>query len=273
MVNDANEVTGESWSDARLAAVLAERAGLHLLKVRRFGEEQGMSPEEIGDLGDSQANDLILGALAEARPDDAFLSEESVDAPNRLIADWVWIIDPLDGTREFRTPGRPDWAVHIALWERTGVSSGLLTAGAVAMPVLGSVFATDTPVDRPTRPTRQNPASGSDRISVVVSESRRPPLIDALADRLPLDLVPMGSAGAKAMAVVRGDVDAYVHDGGQWEWDSAAPVAVALASGVHCSRIDGTPLAYNQANPYLPDLVICQPHLADRLLSAIAASR
>jgi 3'-phosphoadenosine 5'-phosphosulfate (PAPS) 3'-phosphatase len=253
-------------SDARLAAVLAERAGAHLLKVRRFGEEQGMAPEEVGDLGDSQANDLILGALAEARPHDAFLSEESVDAPARLSADRVWIIDPLDGTREFRTPGRSDWAVHIALWERTDSTGGRLTACAVAMPALGTVYATDAPIER-----RASIAGG--RISMVVSESRRPPLIGSLAERLPLDLVPMGSAGAKAMAVVRGDIDAYVHDGGQWEWDSAAPVGVALASGVHCSRIDGSPLRYNEANPYLPDLLICQPHLADRLLSAIAATR
>ena len=226
-----------------------------------------MAPEEIGDLGDSQANDLILGALAEARPGDAFLSEESVDAPARLTADRVWIIDPLDGTREFRTPGRSDWAVHIALWERTGPTEGHLTACAVAMPALGTVYATDTPLTRPT-----GSRAAGDRISMVVSESRRPPLIGALAERLPLNLVPIGSAGAKAMAVVRGEIDAYVHDGGQWEWDSAAPVGVALASGVHCSRIDGSPLRYNEANPYLPDLLICQPHLADQLLAAIASS-
>ena len=252
-------------SDARLAAVLADRAGTHLLQIRRFGEEQGMPPEEIGDLGDSQANDLILGALAEARPNDAFLSEESVDAPARLTADRVWIIDPLDGTREFRTPGRTDWAVHIALWERTDANSGRLTACAVAMPALGVVYVTDTPVARTPR------TASSGRISVVVSENRRPPLVNQLAERLPLDLVPMGSAGAKAMAVVNGDIDAYVHDGGQWEWDSAAPVGVSMASGLHASRIDGTPLRYNEVNPYLPDLLICAPHLAPRLLEAIAA--
>lgn len=257
-------LVSQTLTDARLAAVLAERAGAHLLKIRRWGEEQGMSPAEIGDLGDSQANDLILGALAEARPADAFLSEESVDAPTRLRADRVWIIDPLDGTREFRTPGRSDWAVHIALWERTGVATGRLSAGAVAVPALGSVYTTDRTVER----AMSSSADGS--ISVVVSESRRPPLVDALAARIPLTLVSMGSAGAKAMAVLRGEVDAYVHSGGQWEWDSAAPVAVALAAGLHASRIDGTPLLYNEANPYLPDLLICVPELADRLLSTIA---
>lgn len=252
-------------SDARLACVLAERAGEHLVKIRRFGEEQGMTPEEIGDLGDSQANDLILGALAEARPSDAFLSEESVDAPARLTADRVWIIDPLDGTREFRTPGRTDWAVHIALWERVDETSGRLTAGAVAMPALGSVFVTDAPVLRTT------PARAIDTpISVVVSESRRPAMIEALTKLLPLELVPMGSAGAKAMAVLRGEVDAYLHSGGQWEWDSAAPVAVAMASGIHATRIDGSPLRYNEANPYLPDLLLCRPELAHQLLNAIA---
>jgi 3'(2'), 5'-bisphosphate nucleotidase len=251
-------------TDARFAAVLAERAGEHLLKIRRFGEEQGMPPEEIGDLGDSQANDLILAALAEARPDDAFLSEESVDAPKRLSADRVWIIDPLDGTREFRTPGRSDWAVHIALWERTGDATGRLTASAVAMPAFGTVFSSDAPLENPAQ------VSADGAISVVVSESRRPPMIDALGELLPLRLVPMGSAGAKAMAVVRGEVDAYVHSGGQWEWDSAAPVGVALAAGFHATRIDGSPLLYNQANPYLPDLLICRPALAGRLLEALA---
>ncbi len=258
----------ELLSDARLAAVLAERAGQHLLKVRKWGFEQGMKPEEIGDLGDSQANDLILGALAEARPNDAFLSEESVDDPVRLVADRVWIIDPLDGTREFRTPDRTDWAVHIALWERVTGSTGRLTAAAVAMPTMGTVYATDEPVMRSGLPTSDIDLQA--RISIVVSESRRPPIVDEIAKRLPVSLIPMGSAGAKAMAVVRGEADAYVHAGGQWEWDSAAPVAVAVAAGFHASRIDGTPLTYNETNPYLPDLLICSPHVSDRILRAIA---
>ena len=227
-----------------------------------------MEPEEIGDLGDSQANDLILGALAEARPGDAFLSEESVDNPARLSADRVWIIDPLDGTREFRSPGRSDWAVHIALWERTDANSGRLTAGAVAMPAFGQVYATDTAIAN--APGRS--ASDSGNISVVVSESRRPAMIESLCALLPIELVPMGSAGAKAMAVVRGEVDAYIHSGGQWEWDSAAPVAVALASGFHASRIDGSPLLYNENNPYLPDLIICRTELAVKLLDAVRSA-
>jgi 3'(2'), 5'-bisphosphate nucleotidase len=237
--------------DVMLAADIARQAGDLLLRIRAEGAD------DLGRAGDLRSNEFLLAKLAGLRPGDAVLSEESADDPARLTADRVWIIDPLDGTREFTMPGRGDWAVHVALY----TAGHEITAAAVALPALGEVRSTDD--------VRVNPtASGV----VVVSDSRPPAFAQAVADALGADLQPMGSAGAKAMAVVRGDADAYVHAGGQWEWDSAAPVGVALAAGLHASRIDGSPLRYNQPKPYLPDLVICRPELADEVLAAIAAA-
>jgi len=244
-------------NDAELAADLADRAGALLLDVRAHS---GLSGRDLGKRGDADSNTFLLGELAAARPDDAALSEESADSPARLAADRVWIIDPLDGTREYGMPGRDDWAVHVALWER---DAGI-TAAAVAQPGLAAVYASNSA--RARRGER-------DRPSFLVSASRPPEWAGPVADGLGADLVPMGSAGAKAMAVLRGDADAYLHDGGQWEWDSAAPVGVALAAGLHASRIDGSPLQYNCPNPYLPDLLICRAGLAEPLLRAIAAAR
>jgi len=201
--------------------------------------------------------------LAEHRPGDAVLSEESTDHPARLEAHRVWIIDPLDGTREFSMPGRDDWAVHVALWE----SGAEITAAAVALPAIEEVFSTDQPARLAAQP---GGFSESRRLRLVVSDSRPPAFIDAVAKRLSADVVPMGSAGAKTMAVVRGEADAYVHAGGQWEWDSAAPVGVALAAGLHASRLDGSALVYNQPRPYLPDLIVCRAELAAPLLDAVA---
>jgi len=256
-------------TDARLAADLAERAGDLLLQIR-----SGEPGSDLGRTGDQRANALLLAGLAEARPGDAVLSEESADSPARLEAQRVWIIDPLDGTREFSMPSRSDWAVHVALWE-----SGLgLIAGAVAEPALGVVHASDrVSVSRAGRPpaTADGPTEGrrrnDPRPRILVSDSRPPPFAAAVAEAVGADVAPMGSAGAKAMAVLRGDADAYLHAGGQWEWDSAAPVAVVTAAGFHASRIDGSPLAYNQPHPYLPDLLICRADLAEVLLEAIAA--
>jgi len=239
--------------DARLAADLAGQAGSLLLALRHAS---GLSGKELGKRGDADSNTLLLRELAAARPGDAVLSEESVDSPERLGADRVWIIDPLDGTREYGMPGRDDWAVHVALWQR-----GLeITAAAVAQPSLDVVYASDTV--RPERRPRPRPR-------FLVSDSRPPAFAQPVAEQLGAELAPMGSAGAKAMAVIRGDADAYLHAGGQWEWDSAAPVGVALAGGLHASRIDGSPLEYNRAHPYLPDLLICRPELAADLLRAI----
>jgi 3'(2'), 5'-bisphosphate nucleotidase len=226
--------------DHQLAADLAERAGELLLAVR---EELGVGHAELNDQGDKRSNELLLAGLAEARPHDKVLSEESPDDPSRVGAERVWIIDPLDGTREF-SEGRSDWAVHVALWQ-----GGSLVAGAVALPGLGEVHRTQPPSSRPAVPERP--------VRVVVSRTRPPAWAGHLADALGGELVPMGSAGAKVMAVLRGEVDVYAHAGGQWEWDSAAPVVVADAAGLHTSRIDGSPLVYNQPRPWLPDLLVC----------------
>lgn len=243
--------------DAALAAELAQRAGELLLELRGSGRAQG---RELGALGDRASNELIVGELRRRRPDDAVLSEESVDDPVRLRAERVWIVDPLDGTREFTMPGRPDWAVHVACWTR---ADGLV-AGAVGEPASGTVERSDRP--------RPRPAPGGP-LSIVVSASRAPAWVQPMADALGAQLATLGSAGAKAMSVLRGEHAAYVHDGGQWEWDSAAPVAVALSHGLHASRIDGARLLYNRPDPYLPDLLICEPGRASELLAAIAAAR
>ncbi|WP_072815324.1 3'(2'),5'-bisphosphate nucleotidase CysQ [Rhodococcus zopfii] len=245
--------------DAALAAEIASAAGELLLTVRAT-EADALSGRELGRRGDHDANVLILGLLAEHRPGDAVLSEESADDPARVDADRVWIIDPLDGSKEYGMLGHTDWAVHVALWE----AGRGLTAGAVAQPGLGAVYSTDdTPV------VERRPL-GDGRPRIVISGSRPPEFVGDVARAVGADLVPMGSAGAKAMAVLRGEVDAYVHAGGQWEWDSAAPVAVARAAGLFCARIDGTALEYNRPHPYLPDLVICRPDWAPTLMAAVA---
>ena len=241
-------------TDAALAGQLAREAGELLLQVRA-GAERG---RELGAAGDLRSNELLLRRLAGERPADAVLSEEAADDQVRLAAERVWIIDPLDGTREYGELPRSDWAVHVALWE-----SGELTAGAVALPALGVVHCSEPP--------SVVPARRPGRLRIAVSRSRPPQFVEALAEELDAELVPMGSAGYKAAAVLRAEVDAYIHAGGQYEWDSAAPVAVCQAAGLHCSRVDGTGLRYNQADPLLPDLLVCRPEVADVLLGAIAA--
>jgi 3'(2'), 5'-bisphosphate nucleotidase len=248
-----------SERDSALAAELAERAGALLLDLQSTSELTG---KELGKAGDEKSNELLLSLLAERRPDDAVLSEESADSAERLSADRVWIIDPLDGTREYGMPDRSDWAVHVALWER-GAPGSAITAAAVAQPALSMVYATGK--SSATRGPQSDPV-------FLVSDSRPPAFAVPVAEALGAKLRPMGSAGAKAMAVLRGDADAYLHAGGQWEWDSAAPVGVALAAGLHASRVDGSPLTYNAAHPYLPDLVICRLDLAEKILMEIAAA-
>jgi 3'(2'), 5'-bisphosphate nucleotidase len=240
--------------DHVLARQLAQEAGARLLALR----SQGGEPRDLRSAGDRLSHEFLVDALTAARPGDAVLSEEGVDDQARLRASRVWIIDPLDGTREFGEPGRTDWAVHVALWQ-----DGDLVAGAVALPARKIVLGTDT-VSAP------QPTSSGQPLRVLVSRSRPPEFVRSMADELGAGLIAMGSAGAKAAAVVLGEADAYVHAGGQYEWDSAAPVAVARAAGLHASRIDGSPLAYNQADPSVPDILICPVALADPLLSAIA---
>jgi 3'(2'), 5'-bisphosphate nucleotidase len=241
-------------SDHDLAARLATEAGLLLLDVRE--ELSKASENERKAAGDKRSHDFLMEALAAERPGDAVLSEEGADNPVRLTAERVWIVDPLDGTREFSELGRDDWAVHVALWQ-----AGVLVAGAVALPAQGTTLAT---------PKVEPPAAGTDKPRIVVSRTRPPALALTVCDALDGTLVEMGSAGAKVASVVQGRSDVYVHAGGQYEWDSAAPVAVARAAGLHTSRIDGSPLVYNQADPLLPDLVVCRPEFADAVLAVTA---
>jgi 3'(2'), 5'-bisphosphate nucleotidase len=265
--------------DDRLAHDLAERAGQLLLSLRASGDDGDRLRRE----GDRQSHEFITGQLAASRPADAVLSEEGRDDPARLSASRVWIVDPLDGTREFGEQGRTDWAVHVALWDR-----GELTAGAVALPAQGRTLSTAAlgphPGHRnaaaglgvaaaPADTAGAGPGPGPDggQLRIVVSRTRPPQFMQRLADQTGATLLPLGSAGAKAAAVICGEADAYVHSGGQYEWDSAAPVAVARAAGLHTSRIDGSKLAYNQAPPSLPDILICRTALADLLLGAISS--
>jgi 3'(2'), 5'-bisphosphate nucleotidase len=245
--------------DHLLARDLAGQAGQRLLELRA----QGGDPGVLRKAGDRLSHEFLTAALAGQRPGDVVLSEEGADNPARLGARRVWIVDPLDGTREFGEPGRSDWAVHVALWERTGDGSGDLTAGAVALPAQGTVLSTLEPPPGP--PGDEAPA----RIRIVVSRSRPPSFVRNISGLINAELVPLGSAGAKVAAVICGEVDAYVHGGGFYEWDTAAPVAVARAAGLHASRIDGSALAYNQPDLLMPDILVCRPAVAGILLRAI----
>ncbi len=284
--------------DHALARDLAEQAGQRLLELRAHGGD----PDVLRAAGDRLSHEFLTRELANRRPGDVVLSEEGADNPARLDARRVWIVDPLDGTREFGEPGRTDWAVHVALWERSGPSGpGDLTAGAVALPAQGKVLSTaagerqqcsiDAAIttsmfhrgregapDGGTglaggdggasgRPGGDGGASG--RIRIVVSRTRAPQFVRDISDLIDAELVSLGSAGAKVAAVVDGEVDAYVHGGGFYEWDTAAPVAVARAAGFHASRIDSSALVYNQADLLMPDILVCRPAVAGVLLQAI----
>jgi 3'(2'), 5'-bisphosphate nucleotidase len=295
-----------SHDDHSLARDLAAEAGRRLLELRAGGGE----PDLLRKAGDRLSHEFLTAALADRRPGDVVLSEEGADDPARLTANRVWIVDPLDGTREFGEPGRTDWAVHVALWQRTG--NGELTAGAVALPAQGHVLSTTTRGERhqcfigaakttpmfhrvedgaPSDGTGEREEAdgaggaagvdgrdagaaagsreGDGRVRIVVSRTRAPRFVRNISDLIDAELVPLGSAGAKVAAVVCGEADAYMHAGGFYEWDTAAPVAVARAAGYHASRIDGSPLAYNQANLWMPDILVCRPALAGTLLQAI----
>jgi 3'(2'), 5'-bisphosphate nucleotidase len=242
----------DGLTDAALAARAAEAAGTLLMQIRADGLLSGAA---MGAAGDARANRLILAALRQWRPQDGVLSEETPDGPDRLGQRRVWIVDPLDGTREY-VEGRDDWAVHVAL-----AIDGAPAAGAVAMPTRGRVFRTDA---------AEPPIEVKRAPRIVVSRTRRPAEAAPLAEALGAELVPMGSAGAKAMAVVAGEADLYFHAGGQHEWDNCAPVAVALAAGLHATRRDGSPLVYNRERPLVPDLLICRPELAARAVEVLA---
>lgn len=237
--------------DARLARDLAQQAGELLLKARDLTSLTG---KPLGGLGDAVGQQFLSWSLQTLRPHDAVLSEEAADDAQRLERSRVWIIDPLDGTREY-SEGRSDWAIHVAL-----SVDGVAQVGAVALPGLGMILDTAQPPPIPPAP---------EGLKILVSRSRPPEVASRAAEMLGAELVGMGSAGAKAMAVVRGEAHAYVHAGGQYEWDSAAPVAVAQAAGFHVSRLDGSPMIYNQRDTYLPDLVVCRPEIKDRLMGAM----
>jgi 3'(2'), 5'-bisphosphate nucleotidase len=251
---DGADAAQPTEADHRLAAELAEEAGVLLLRLRQELVDAGADSATLKAEGDRQSHELLMARLAERAPRDAVLSEEGSDDPVRLDADRVWIVDPLDGTREYSEPPRADWAVHVAL-----AIGGRPAAGAVALPAQRLTLATQPAPPPPVVPPAQP--------RLIVSRTRPPRIAVDLATHLGGALVEMGSAGAKVGAVIMGAAEIYAHAGGQYEWDSCAPVAVAAACGLHVSRLDGSPLVYNNADPYLPDLLVCHPQYADQVLA------
>ncbi|MCL6091609.1 MAG: 3'(2'),5'-bisphosphate nucleotidase CysQ [Actinobacteria bacterium] len=237
---------------------MARDAGKLLLELRK-GIGTLLTAQQARHEGDRRSHEFLAAAIAERYPDDGFLSEEGADTTERLSRDRVWIVDPLDGTREFGEPPRTDWAVHVCL-----AHHGTAVVGAVGLPARDMVLSTAEPPG--VRPRQPGP------LRIAISRTRPPAFVEQLAARLSGELVPMGSAGAKAMAVMLGEVDIYIHAGGQYEWDSAAPVAVARHAGLHVSRIDGSALVYNQPNPWLPDLLVCRPENAGQVLEALEST-
>ena len=257
-------------SEGQIAIQAASLAGELLLQLRQAAvtgaaTSAALDADALRAAGDRDANRAIMELLANERPEDSLLSEEAADDPRRLIAGRVWIIDPLDGTREFGERDaagvwRDDFAVHVALWER---GQGL-TLGVVGLPARGVIYSSDAPP--------AVPASPSGKLRIAVSRTRPPAFIAALEVAGSATLVPMGSAGVKVMAVVSGEADTYIHAGGQYQWDSAAPVAVALAAGLVATRLDGSPLRYNVPELLLPDLVVCHPDRADEVRALLDAA-
>ena len=245
-----------SETDQQLASRVATEAGAMLVELRDELVAEGIHYWDLKDEGDVAGHRYIMSALTAARPDDVILSEEAADNRRRLNAERVWIIDPIDGTNEFAEHPRHDWAIHIALWE-----AGELTAASVALPTLGVTFDAS--------PAAVVPPSTRARPLLVTSRSRNPYCAVMVANALGCDVARLGSAGAKAMAIVMGEADIYVHDGGMYQWDSAAPSAVAKAAGLHVSRIDGSPLKYNQESLWLPDFLVCRTELAEPALKAL----
>ena len=245
-----------SETDQQLASRVATEAGTMLVELRDELVAEGIHYWDLKDEGDVAGHRYIMSALNAKRPDDEILSEEAADNRRRLNAERVWIIDPIDGTNEFAEHPRHDWAIHIALWE-----AGELTAASVALPTLGITFDAS--------PAAVVPPSTRARPLLVTSRSRNPYCAVMVANALGCDVARLGSAGAKAMAIVMGEADIYVHDGGMYQWDSAAPSAVAKAAGLHVSRIDGSPLEYNKESLWLPDFLVCRTELAEPALNAL----
>lgn len=242
-------------ADALLAEAIAQEAGTLLRAITRGAQ---CSAAELGRRGDVEANALILERLRAARPDDFILSEEADDDRLRCAARRVWIVDPLDGTRDYGD-GRDDYAVHIGL-----AVDGVPVVGAVTLPASGTTFSSLHPPALP--------HGNVVRPRIAISRTREPAVAAAVARALDGILVPMGSAGVKAMAVLTGMAEIYLHTGGQYEWDNCAPAAVAMAAGLHASRVNGAPLVYNCADPTLPDVLICRAEWAAPTLAALAAA-
>lgn len=253
-------VTAGVETDAQLASRLAVEAGLLLLELRSTMFSDGAPPWQVMDNGDLAAHRFLIGQLDALRPDDAVLSEEGADDLRRLSTERVWIVDPLDGTKEYGERGRHDWAVHVALCQ-----AGALTAAAVSLPAMDMVFCTD--------PAPELPERRFDKPRLITSRNRAPHAAVIVAQALGCEAVRLGSAGAKAMAVVLAEADIYIHDGGMYQWDSAAPSAVAEAAGLHVSRIDGSPLIYNDRDAWLPDFMVCRQELAEPVLDALWGDR
>ncbi|MBA3289637.1 MAG: 3'(2'),5'-bisphosphate nucleotidase CysQ [Acidimicrobiia bacterium] len=254
---DQPVATADVETDVVLATRLATTAGRRLVALRAEMTALGAHSWQVMDGGDTASHRYLADELDRVRPDDAVLSEEGLEDPRRFGTDRVWIVDPLDGTREFGEPGRVDWAVHVALWS---VSEGFLAA-AVSLPAAEITYATDPPATVP--------SVERERPRLVTSRTRAPHSASVVAQRLDAEPIRLGSAGAKTMSVVSGETDIYVHDGGMYQWDSAAPAAVALAAGLHVSRVDGSPLVYNLRDPWLPDLLVCRPEWAQPVLDAL----
>ncbi len=252
----ASTIASVDKQDHLTALHVCDGAAAVLRRVRAEAEDADYPPDRTRSAGDRQSQHVIAAMLGHLCSDDPILSEEALDDPRRLASRRVWIVDPLDGTREFAEAGRSDWAVHVAL-----AVDGVPVAAAVALPALGVTYSTHE------APPQPQPRQG--RLRIVASRTRPPAFVASLAEQLDAELVPMGSAGAKTMAVIAGDADLYVHGGGQYEWDSAAPVAVARAAGLHTSRLDGSELRYNQPRPWLPDQLVCRPELAERVLAEL----
>lgn len=268
-----------SNEDAELARTVAQGAGQLLLELREsYGEIEPDDKERANALrkeGDRASHEYIAAALSAARPDDAVLSEEGADSDVRLSASRVWIVDPLDGTYEYGQ-NRADFAVHIVLWNTEGQAR--LEAGVVDLPAQGltrSVLDLDPqlgelPTNRPIR--------------IVASRSRPPATLAQTVHHLSgslseagithegVEVVDVGSVGAKVNEILSGRAEAYIHDTGFYEWDVAAPLNVAHHYGLHAEHIDGQPVVFNQMPPYVNNLVVARADLHGFVMDALRNS-
>ena len=249
--------------DHLLAANLAESAGRMLVDCRSGAAGQLLGGSSLAHEGDQRAHLHLLTRLQEARPDDAVLSEEGADDAQRLDSSRLWVIDPLDGSRDYGF-GNDEWAVHVGL-----VEDGKIVAGAVALSALDLLFHTGEGEGPACAVDENNP---NRRPVIVTARSRVNAEGMLLAHELGADVFACGSAGVKAMLVVNGTADAYVHASPLYEWDVCAPAAVAQSAGLHVSDAAGDPLVFNQARPVVNSFLVCRPELVDDILSALSST-